>query len=92
MKYFGLTKTSWHLDDEVPYPDVEEILKYLCEKGYKLGVIANQSEGTAKRLDKWRLLKYIEVVAASAEVGASKPDKIIFEKLYLWQDVFIEKL
>ena len=56
------------------------MLEYLYGKGYKLGVIANQSLGTEERLQNWGLLKYISVVAASAELGVSKPDKAIFLK------------
>ena len=78
MKYFGLNKTPWHKEDEVPYQDADEILQYLRGKGYKIGVIANQSLGTAKRLEGWGLLKYIDVVAASAELGVAKPDSEIF--------------
>ena len=80
IKYFGLEKTPWHKEDEVPYPDAEDVLKYLISQGYKNGVIANQSPGTAERLEKWGLLKYIDVVAASAELGVAKPDRAIFDK------------
>ncbi|MCM1040460.1 MAG: HAD family hydrolase [Ruminococcus sp.] len=82
IRYFGLTKTPWHKEDEIPYPDAETILQYLCGKGYKVGVIANQSAGTAKRLKRWGLLKYIDVVAASAELGVAKPDRGIFYKAF----------
>lgn len=80
IKYFGLMKTPWHKEDEIPYPDAEDILQYLCGKGYKIGVIANQSAGTEGRLEGWGLLKYIDVVAASAELGVAKPDRGIFDK------------
>lgn len=80
IKYFGLVKTPWHKEDEAPYSDAEEILKYLCNRGYKIGIIANQSLGTAQRLEKWGLLKYIDVVAASAELGVAKPDRTIFDR------------
>lgn len=80
IKYFGLTKTPWHKEDEIPYPDAEDILRYLSDRGYKLGVIANQSAGTAERLRGWGLLKYIDAVASSAELGAAKPDRKIFDK------------
>lgn len=80
MKFFGLQKTPWHKEDETPYPDAAEALRYLAAKGYKLGVIANQSAGTAERLETWGLLRYIDVVAASAELGCSKPDMEIFIK------------
>lgn len=62
--------------------EAEEILKYLKNLGYKLGVIANQSPGTADRLEQWKLLQYIDVVAASAELGLAKPDPAIFHKAF----------
>lgn len=82
IKYFGLEKTPWHKEDEMPYPDAEDVLQYLRSHGYKIGVIANQSLGTADRLEKWGLLKYIDVVAASAELGVAKPDRAIFDKAF----------
>ena len=82
LKFFGLDKPAWHREDEVPYPEAEEILKYLKNLGYKLGVIANQSFGTAERLNQWNLLQYIDVVAASAELGVAKPDSAIFQKAF----------
>ena len=80
IKYFGLKKTPWHSEDEIPYEDALDTLEILKERGYKLGIIANQSAGTAQRLEKWGLLKYFDVVAASAELGVAKPDRLIFEK------------
>ena len=78
LKYFGLTKTPWHKELEVPYRDTENVLSALKERGYNIGIIANQSVGTAERLEKWGLLKYINVVLSSAEEGISKPDSEIF--------------
>ncbi len=80
FKYFGLVKPPWHKEDEILYADAEDILSMLYNKGYKIGVIANQSLGTSERLEKWGLLKYIDIVAASAELGISKPDERIFMK------------
>ncbi len=80
LKFFGLSKPAWHREDEVLYPEAEEILQYLKNLGYKIGVIANQSLGTAERLEQWNLLQYIDVVAASAELGMAKPDSAIFYK------------
>ena len=82
LKFFGLEKPLWHREDEVPYPETKDILQYLKGLGYKLGVIANQSLGTADRLAHWDLLQYIDVVAASAELGVAKPDPAIFEKAF----------
>lgn len=80
MNYFGLTKTPWHHEDEKPYNDAEDILKNLKTKGYKIGVIANQSLGTRDRLDNWGLMKYIDLVIASAEEGVAKPSPEIFNR------------
>ena len=60
------------------YDDAEECLNILRGK-YKIAVIANQSLGTADRLEKFGILKYIDLVIASAEEGVAKPDKEIFE-------------
>ena len=80
IKHFGLTKTPWHSEDEIPYTDAQSTLAALRQMGYKLGIIANQKLGTAERLENWGLLQYFDVIAASAEVGYAKPDKRIFEK------------
>jgi putative hydrolase of the HAD superfamily len=80
MKFFGLNKTPWHSEDEKPFADAVETLEALKGRGYRLGIIANQVAGTAQRLDAWGMLKYFDVVAASAELGVAKPDKLIFEK------------
>ena len=82
IEYFGLKKTPWHCEDEMPFDDVAETLEVLKERGYNLGVIANQVAGTSERLDAFGLLKYFDVVASSAELGVAKPDKLIFEKAF----------
>lgn len=78
IKFFGLTKTPWHKESEKPYPDADNLLRQLSDRGYRIGIIANQSEGTEKRLDNWGLLKYISFVLSSAEEGVAKPDPEIF--------------
>lgn len=80
VKHFGLTKTPWHSEDEAPYSDAQSTLEALRSKGYNLGIIANQKLGTAERLENWGLRQYFDVIAASAELGCAKPDKVIFEK------------
>lgn len=50
IDHFGLARTPWHKEDEYPYPEAEGVLEYLHGKGFKLGVIANQSLGTAAKL------------------------------------------
>lgn len=80
IKFFGLKKTPWHREDERLYPETEEILRYLRDKGYLIGVIANQGLGTEKRLENWGIRKYFDSVTASAEEGVAKPDLEIFRR------------
>ena len=78
IKLLNVEKPEWKLEYEVLYKDAEECLRNLSSK-YKIGVIANQSLGTADRLEKFGILKYIDLVVASAEEGVAKPNKEIFE-------------
>lgn len=78
MKLLNVETPEWKKECEILYDDAEDCLKKLSEK-YKIGIIANQSFGTKKRLENFGLSKYIEFVVASAEEGVAKPDKKIFE-------------
>ena len=79
IEFFGLTKTPWHSEDEKPYEDAIPTLAELKRRGNKLGIIANQPLGTAERLEKWGMIEFFDVIAASAELGISKPDPAIFK-------------
>ena len=77
--YFGITKKApWSRDAEYPYPDALPVLRALRERGYRMGIIANQCPGSEARLEKFRLRDFFEVICASAEEGVSKPDPEIF--------------
>lgn len=91
MAFFGLKEGPWHSEDEKLYPDAVEVLEYLHQKGYRLGVIANQCPGTEQRLAEKGILKYFDAVAASAELGMAKPDKAIFLKALEMLDCSPEK-
>ena len=78
IEFFGLTKTPWHSEDEKPYEDAIPTLAELKRRKIKLGIIANQPPGTAQRLEKWGMIEFFDVIAASAELGISKPDPAIF--------------
>lgn len=58
---------------EYPYENAKSVLKKLY-KIYNIGVIANQSAGTVKRLTEYGLMKYIDSVSSSTEEGLAKPD------------------
>ena len=78
LEYYGLKAAQWNSDDEFVYTEAEECLQELHER-YKIGIIANQVPGSRERLEKIGLLKYIDMVVASAEEGVSKPDLRIFQ-------------
>lgn len=80
MRFFKLKKTPWHTEDERLYPSTEKVLHKLLQRGYRLGVIANQCEGTARRLAQWGIHSCFDVVVASAEEGVAKPDLEIFRR------------
>ena len=77
-KQLGIDVPKWHKEDEILYDDTVKCLELLHQK-YKIGIIANQSLGTEKRLKEYNILKYIDLVIASAEENAWKPNKRIFE-------------
>jgi HAD superfamily hydrolase (TIGR01549 family) len=62
------------LFDEVP-----RIIPLLTKK-YSLGIISNNSSGSANLLKKHNLDKYFEVVCLSENIGFKKPNHKIFEK------------
>ena len=78
MKLLNVEKPKWCKEAEILYSDTEECLKKLSAK-YKIGIIANQSLGTEERLKNFGILKYIDLVVASAEEGVAKPDRRIFD-------------
>ena len=77
-KLLGVEKPAWHREKEILFEGAKECLETLS-KHYKIGVIANQSLGTKERLERHGILKYIDLVVASAEEGVVKPDRRIFE-------------
>lgn len=58
---------------EFPYDNAKSVLEKL-HKVYNVGIIANQSAGTVKRLSEYKLMEYIDSVLSSTEEGLSKPD------------------
>ncbi len=78
LAFYHLEKAPWRSEYERPYPDCAAVLHALRERGYRLGVIANQQPGTERRLLDWDLLQFFDVIAASAECGAAKPQPEIF--------------
>ena len=67
-RLFNLKLGKWHSEDEFLYPETHNCLEKLSQK-YKIGIIANQVLGTKDRLAKMGILKYIDLIVASAEAG-----------------------
>ncbi len=63
---------------EFLYEDAAYVLEHLAAH-YKLGVIANQSAGLAKRLESYGIRQYFDVVVSSWEHQCMKPDQRLFE-------------
>lgn len=78
LKHLGLPVTPWHSEDEIVYPQAADCLAALHGK-YKIGIIANQNPGTAARIERYGLSRYLDLIIASAEEGLEKPDPRIFE-------------
>ena len=78
LEAYGLKMAPWNSEDEYVYPEAEEVLRELSER-YHIGIIANQNLGSEERLEKLGLLRYIDLVIASAEEGVAKPDLRIFQ-------------
>lgn len=75
---FSLHKCKWHIEYEKLYPNVKRVLETLHAK-YKLGIIANQSNGLRERLSSYGIEQYFDLIICSEEVGISKPSLGIFE-------------
>lgn len=80
LKLLGIDEgESYPKELEVVYDNSKNVLEKL-HKVYNIGIIANQSEGTLKRLAEHGLMKYIDIVLSSTEEGLSKPDIKFFEE------------
>jgi len=63
-------------------PHLDDVLKELKKKGYKLGIITNtvtsREEHVRMALRKIDVEKYFDVIVTSVDVGHEKPDERIF--------------
>ena len=78
MEKFGFSQAAPYRSElETLYPEAPEALKALS-RSYRLGIIANQKAGLAKRLEAFGIAGYFSLVISSWEAGAMKPDPAIF--------------
>ena len=76
-RLLGVPLPEWPTQRECLYEDAIPCLMGLSKK-YKIGIIANQLPGAQRRLARYGLLSYVDVVVTSAEAGVAKPDPGIF--------------
>jgi putative hydrolase of the HAD superfamily len=62
------------------YTDVAPTLRELREAGFKLVVVSNWDHSLHERLQETGLAPLLDGALASAEVGAAKPERAIFER------------
>ncbi len=79
IEHFGLKKTPWHSEDEFLYPDTYATLSALRQRGYRLGIIANQNSGLEERLRAFGIYQFFDIIVSSSDVGYAKPDRGIFK-------------
>lgn len=71
----GRASTLWRM----VMPGVPEALERLQKRGLTLAVISNSDGTCAESLEEAGLLRYMNFVIDSADVGVEKPDRRIFE-------------
>lgn len=76
-KFQFKTAAPYRHELETLYEDAPRVLKTLSEQ-YRLGVVANQSDGLRERLEHFGILSYFTHVISSWDVQLMKPDPRIF--------------
>lgn len=71
------------------FGEVPKIIPFLSKK-YSLGIISNNSSGSANLLKRYDLDKYFEVVCLSESIGFRKPDHKIFQEALAAADTTID--
>src|SRR4051794_2013361 len=61
------------------YPEVPSTLRELRRRGFRLVVVSNWDVSLHERLDELGLTPLLDGAVASAEFGAAKPDRTVFE-------------
>ena len=64
-----------------PFFEVIEILQYLKDSGYKIGLISNTNPTIQRVLDKYDLAKYFDVIILSYEEGILKTNTEFYDRI-----------
>lgn len=63
----------------IPDPDADSVLRALTESGIRCGAISNADGRVREQLGLLGFLRWLDPVIDSTEVGAAKPDPVIFQ-------------
>jgi putative hydrolase of the HAD superfamily len=72
--------TAWSPESWMPFPDAVETLDALRRRGIKLAIVSNFVDTLAALCELHQLSRYFDVIVASVEAGAMKPDPRIFHR------------
>lgn len=72
------TKYPFHEMKE-PYPETLDLLRYLKERGYRIGVISDTFPSLEKSLHAMGIGAYFKACIASSAVGVMKPEPPIYQ-------------
>jgi HAD superfamily hydrolase (TIGR01549 family) len=79
VKKFSFSKPApFRHELEKLYSNTNLVLQLLSQK-YKLGIIANQTDGVVNRLSSWGILKYFSFIISSWDYQIMKPDIKLFQ-------------
>ena len=79
VKKFGFLKPAPYRHElEKLYDNADLVLQKLSQK-YKLGIIANQTDGLVGRLNEFGILKYFSFIISSWDYKIMKPDIKLFQ-------------
>jgi HAD superfamily hydrolase (TIGR01549 family) len=79
VKKFGFLKSAPYRHElEKLYNNADLVLQALSQK-YKLGIIANQTDGLVGRLSSWGILEYFSFIISSWDYQIMKPDIKLFQ-------------
>jgi HAD superfamily hydrolase (TIGR01549 family) len=68
--------------DDKLFPQVPEILQFLKDSGYTLGLVSNRSQPCQDHCEELGLLDYFDFAYVAAEVNVWKPDPRIFDRAF----------
>jgi haloacid dehalogenase superfamily, subfamily IA, variant 3 with third motif having DD or ED/haloacid dehalogenase superfamily, subfamily IA, variant 1 with third motif having Dx(3-4)D or Dx(3-4)E len=79
VKKFGFFKSApYRYELEKLYHNADLVLHSLSQR-YKLGIIANQTDGLSERLNSWGISKYFSFIFSSWDYQIMKPDIKLFQ-------------